>query len=80
MLEKRKKLLVLILVVISVLWVLNFVASKLFLVDIAWLLKNKGPRCGSVNGFLNPSVDCPSGYYCDLSHSLIDGPGYCLKE
>jgi hypothetical protein len=83
--KKRKKifLLVILFVVIGFLWGLNFVASKFFLMDIPWLLTPKGPACGYVNGWVGEnakSVDCPSEYYCDYSHSLIDGPGYCLKK
>lgn len=78
--RKSKKLFIAIVLTVAVLWGLNFIASKLFMVDVVWLLKVKGSWCGPVNGMLNSSVSCPSGYYCDFSHSIIDGPGRCLKN
>ena len=81
MIKKRRKLLITVLFSVGILLGLNYLASKFFLVDIVWLLKAKGPECDFVvYGYLNPSGGCPSGYYCDFSHSLIDGPGYCLKK
>jgi len=77
MATKKKKVLIFVILVVAILIILNYFLSRWLLIDIPWLLKEKGPMCG---GWFREYKECPEGFYCDYSHSLTDGPGYCLRK